>query len=141
MSSIWDRLVVEPSVRTTKMSRQSRECSPKAAKPKAENPRPHVNATPGAMNIWGLSSSQLHAVDLLAHGYDYYQIAKIMGISRKTLDVHLGRARERMAARSNVILVAMWFRVNLLLEVEEARRLTNERLAAKLMVACHDPRR
>lgn len=52
------------------------------------------------MNPWQLTPQQTNALLLAGEGYTAKEIGRAMGVSFKTVECYLGRARLRMGARN-----------------------------------------
>lgn len=85
-----------------------------------------------AVNPWKLTQHQYVVVAMLSQGATRRAVADELHICYKTLNVHLGRVREKMRVRSLEEAVAEWLRVNMYHTLEQHRQQANETLLFNL---------
>lgn len=80
-------------------------------KPKRVRAAPVLSkAPPAEPNPWGLSSMQCAVMKGIVNDKNSTAIGAEMGVSHKTIEAHLARAKEKMGATSTVQAALIWDR-------------------------------
>lgn len=61
-------------------------------------------------NMMGLSGRQVQILTLISEGYSGKEIARILGVSPRTVESHIQRLFDRHGVRNRAGLVAKWMK-------------------------------
>lgn len=87
-------------------------------------------------NPWGLTDIEYHSVQAYVHHGETEDAAAFLGVSVRSLENGMRRARERMQASTTVLMVAMWVRWRTRQEQAAAKPRTQWRAVEKCE-RCH----
>lgn len=103
--AVWDALVA-PVVPPKGKRGERHRMEPRKKKP----PRARLacEALVVIHNPWGLSPGQANTLEALHRGGTQTTAAEAMGLNRKTINMHMQRAREKMKVHSAQQAIRLW---------------------------------
>jgi DNA-binding CsgD family transcriptional regulator len=72
-------------------------------------PRSEPTVSPGSLGGAGLTDRERQVLDMTIHGLTAKQIGERLFIGRRTVETHLGRAREKLGVRTKRDLIALTY--------------------------------
>lgn len=95
-------------------------------------PPPSAHPLPWNPNPWKLTDRQREIMEYMGRGLTRGEVAVALGISAKTLDIHLLRIRERMRVTTTSAAIHRWLQRLKDGSFEEVRRANEAQLIEKL---------